>query len=119
MSIRSLAVDVPVVGAVDGMDALLKLQAVPLAEFTASVGMVLLDLRLPKLHGLEVLARAQQLGLTARAPFIVFTSSDSSAERDRAMALGARDYLVKPLGYRPLQQMIAGLYERWIAPRRD
>jgi len=117
MSIRSLPVEVPILMATDGMAAMQKIEAIGPADFERTIALVLLDLRLPKLHGLEVLARADELSLTKKTPFIVFTSSDSSAERDRAMSIGARDYLVKALGYRPLQKQIAALYERWIEPR--
>jgi len=71
--------------------------------------MALLDLRLPKMHGLEVLGRAHALGLTTQAPFVVLTSSDNSSERERALALGARDYQTKPVGFKPLQTLVVGL----------
>lgn len=117
MSIQELPVDIPVICAVDGMLAMQAIQSIDAEHFGKHVAMVLLDLRLPKMHGLEVLSRARELGLTEKAPFLVFTSSDNSAERDRALELGARDYLVKPLGYRPLQALVLTLYERWISQR--
>ncbi len=114
LAILSLPADLPVIEALDGLQALERLQSIPVTEFAASILIVLLDLRLPKMHGLEVLARAQSLGLTDQAPFIVLTSSDNTAERERALALGARDYQVKPLGFKSLQTMVHRLYERWI-----
>ncbi len=117
MAIRGLPIDIPIVAAVDGADALSKLQNIPASEFAKTVALVLLDLRLPKMHGLEVLALLKQRGLTDKTPFIAFTSSDSTAERERSLSLGARDYLVKPLGYRAMQGLVSNLYERWIANR--
>jgi DNA-binding response OmpR family regulator len=80
------------------------------------ISLVLLGLRLPRLLGLELLARACECGLTALTPFIVFTSADNAAERARALQRGARDYLVKPLGLGPLKRLVTKLYDRWIAP---
>ena len=115
LAIQELPEALPVIMAVDGLEALERLQSIPVAAFAATVLMVLLDLRLPKMHGLEVLARAHALGLTTQAPFVVLTSSDNSSERERALALGARDYQIKPVGFMPLQTMVLGLYQRFIA----
>ncbi|MCB1605631.1 MAG: response regulator [Xanthomonadales bacterium] len=115
LAIGALPVEVPVTCADNGMEALHLIQMAAMERFEGQVAMVLLDLRLPRMHGMDVLTRANELGLTGKAPFIVFTSSDSSAERDQALALGARDYLVKPLGFKPLRLLISSLYERWIA----
>jgi DNA-binding response OmpR family regulator len=95
---------------------LLQLEQMASGTFADAVSLVLLDLRLPRLHGMELLCRASELGLTRARPFVVFTSSDNPAERAQALDLGARDYLVKPLGFRPLQNLLNVLYDRWIAP---
>lgn len=118
MSIRCWPSEVPVLTAVDGAMAMTQIEHMPPTRFAEVVRLVLLDLRLPRLHGMDLLARASELGLTEQAPFIVFTSSDSPDERARALRLGARDYLVKPLGFKPLQSLLGQLYERWIAPAR-
>lgn len=118
LAIRALPVVLPVRTAIDGISALLQMQA-SVDAFCESVALVLLDLRLPRLHGLQLLQQAARLGLTERVPFVVFTSSDCSVEREQAMRSGARDFLVKPLGYRPLKQQMLQLFERWIAPRLD
>lgn len=117
LSIAALPVLLPVVAVADGASAWARLQRTPIEELQSEVALVLLDLRLPRLHGLELLACAKRAGLTARLPFVVLSSSDCPEDRAQALALGARDYLVKPLGYWPLQQLLARLYECWIAPR--
>ncbi len=119
LAIASLPIEVPVACAENGSDALHAIQMAALEKFEHHLSMVLLDLRLPRMHGMDVLAKAHEFGLTAKVPFVVFTSSDSSAERDQALALGARDYLVKPLGFKPLKLLVLNLYQRWIEPRSE
>ncbi|HEV7367855.1 response regulator [Arenibaculum sp.] len=75
--------------------------------------LLLLDLKLPRRSGLEVLewlrSRPAPMG---RTPVVVLTSSKESADVDRAYELGANSYLVKPVDFDGLLDMIktAGLY---------
>lgn len=58
--------------------------------------LILLDLNLPKLNGLQVLAKIQGDDALKSIPVVIFTSSSLSTDRRRSLALGAKDYLVKP-----------------------
>jgi CheY-like chemotaxis protein len=60
--------------------------------------LVLLDLRLPRLDGLEVLEHVQADTQLKRIPIIVLTTSAASSDIQRAFASGASSYLVKPFG---------------------
>lgn len=60
--------------------------------------LVLLDLRLPRLDGLEVLEHVQADTELKRIPVIVLTTSATSTDIQRAFAFGASSYLVKPFG---------------------
>lgn len=75
--------------------------------------LMLLDLKLPRRSGLEVLAwlRAQPAPL-GRTPVVVLTSSREHDDVGRAYDLGANSYLVKPVDFEGLFEMIrtAGLY---------
>ncbi len=75
--------------------------------------LVLLDLKLPRRSGLEVLRwlRAQP-GALGRTPVAVLTSSRQSADVEQAYDLGANSYLVKPVDFDGLLEMVrtAGLY---------
>lgn len=114
LSIQALPGPVVVAPAYDGAEAVQRLEtAVPAAAGTP-LQLVLLDLRLPRMHGLDVLAHARRCGWTERVPFVVFTSSDSIHEREQALELGAKDYQVKPMGLRPLKALVAELYQRWV-----
>ena len=61
--------------------------------------LVLLDLKLPKVDGLEVLARLRADERTKDLPVIVFTSSLEESDRIKAQGLGANDYVVKPVAF--------------------
>ncbi len=58
--------------------------------------LVLLDLNLPGLSGLDVLAALKADQTLASMPVVVFSSSSREQDRKNSFALGARDYLVKP-----------------------
>jgi|SRR5579883_3453732 CheY-like chemotaxis protein len=61
------------------------------------IGLVILDLNIPRLDGIEVLSRFRAHPLMAHVPVVVFTSSGSPAEKNRAMTLGVEAYLRKPM----------------------
>ena len=73
--------------------------------------LVLLDLQLPRMSGLEVLAWLRnQTGVLKNLPVIVLTSSRLSDDVDRAYALGANSYMAKPSGnYDGLAEMVKKL----------
>lgn len=68
---------------------------VALEEFQPQI--VLLDLRLPGIDGYEILARMQQRSDWQQIPVIVVSACAFVADQQRAMNLGARRYLVKPI----------------------
>ena len=59
--------------------------------------LILLDLKMPKVDGIEALARIRQEADTKMIPVIVFGSSDDHPDIRKAMALGANSYIIKPL----------------------
>ena len=99
------AAGVRVVGARDGeegLDTVLRL----------SPAGVILDILLPGIDGWEVLARLKADPRTAPVPVIVVSMLD---ERGRGFALGAAEYLVKPVGK---EQLLAALYRAAAMPER-
>ena len=83
--------------------------------------LVLLDLKLPRLSGLEVLERMRAQARFAAIPVVVLTSSRHAKDLQRAYELGANSYLVKPVDFADLIAMIDALRLYWInfneAPR--
>jgi DNA-binding response OmpR family regulator len=71
---------------------------------------VVLDLGLPLLDGMTVLARVRQAGV--RTPVLVLTARDAVPERIRGLDAGADDYLVKPLDLHELAARLRALVRR-------
>lgn len=61
--------------------------------------LVLLDLKLPKLNGFEVLKWIRKQARFSRTPVVVFSSSDLTQDREAATHLGAQAYHTKPLDF--------------------
>jgi two-component system, response regulator len=61
--------------------------------------LVLLDLKLPKVSGLEVLQRLRSKELTKRLPIVVFTSSSEEEDMIKSYDLGANSYVRKPVDF--------------------
>ena len=64
--------------------------------FSHGPDLVLLDLGLPDIDGLEILAQLR--GLPREVPIIIISARDREAEKVRALDMGADDYVVKPFG---------------------
>lgn len=71
---------------------------------------VLLDLSLPGLDGLQVLTRARAEGL--RTPVLILTARDAVGDRIRGLDLGADDYLIKPFEAGELEARLRALMRR-------
>lgn len=80
--------------------------------------LILLDLKLPRRSGMEVLEwRRQQPGLK-RIPVVVLTSSQSDADVAQAYDLGANSYLVKPVDSAAQAEMARAIQAYWIGFNR-
>src|SRR5260370_34217837 len=76
--------------------------------------LMLLDLRLPKLSGFEVLGWIRDQAALAELIVVVLTGSDYSPDATRASELGANSYLVKPASFKELVETIKGIITRWL-----
>ena len=76
--------------------------------------LVLLDLKLPRRSGLEVLAWIRGQPGLKRLPVVVLTSSKESVDINRAYDLGANSYLVKPVGFDSLLELVKSLEVYWM-----
>jgi CheY-like chemotaxis protein len=79
---------------------------------------ILLDLRLPKIDGLEVLKEIRNAGELRRIPVVILTTS--TAESDMSMAYNnhANSYLVKPVDFEKFTQLMDDLGFYWLAWNR-
>ena len=68
----------------------------------ATVVLMVLDLNMPDMHGLEVIRFVRQHPAYARLPILVLTTRGDDASREMALAAGATAYLTKPFQPRAL-----------------
>lgn len=76
--------------------------------------MLLLDLKLPRLSGHEVLHWLRSQPLLKRLPVVVLTSSRQPADINRAYELGANSYLVKPVVFEEFSALMQQLQLYWL-----
>lgn len=89
-------------------------------EFTGREGpdlptVVLLDLNLPRIGGLEVLDRLRADPRTALVPVVILTSSDEERDRLRCYENGANSFVRKPLEFTEFAETVARLGVYWLA----
>ena len=77
-------------------------------------GLVLLDLKLPKVSGLEVLGRIKSAEMLKRIPVIALTSSTESKDINRAYDLGVNSYLVKPVEFAAFCEVAGKIKLYWL-----
>ena len=101
-ALKSASVDSPVIVLEDGEEALKFLfgDGDQPSRNVESLGAVLLDVKLPKVGGLEVLRHLRSSPLTQWLPVIMVTSSDEPADLLEAYRLGANSFITKPINYR-------------------
>lgn len=75
---------------------------------------ILLDLRLPKMDGLEVLKEIKQFDETRKIPIVILTSSNEDRDVAAAYECHANSYLVKPLDFGKFTQMMRDLGFYWL-----
>ena len=77
--------------------------------------LVLLDLKMPRLNGFDVLAWVRGNNQLRALPVVVLSSSNHDADVKRAYDLGANSYLVKPVGFDSLVEIVKSLNQYWLA----
>jgi DNA-binding response OmpR family regulator len=100
----------PVVVATDGQAAVDLLsdagKALPI--------LILLDLKLPKVEGLEVLRRLRGAERTRRIPVVILTSSDDEHDRAAGYDLGCNSYIRKPVDFHQFATAVRELGLYWL-----
>ncbi|UCF09945.1 MAG: response regulator [Candidatus Bipolaricaulota bacterium] len=75
--------------------------------------LILLDLKLPKASGLEVLANIKEDDKLRRIPVIVLTNSTREEDMARAYDSGAASYMTKPVDSKDFERLIQTVQEYW------
>ncbi len=102
----------PIQVARDGEEALAFLPSWEAGEPLPTV--ILLDLKLPKVHGLEVLRQIKAHQRFAAIPIVVLTSSSEDSDIKAAYQVGANSYIVKPVDFDKFMEVAAQIQLYWI-----
>lgn len=76
--------------------------------------LVLLDLRLPKVDGVEVLKQIRENNETEKIPVVILTSSESEKDVAKAYKSYVNSYLVKPVDFEKFSQMMVEIGFYWL-----
>ena len=71
--------------------------------------LVLTDINMPLMDGLKLISHLRQMDAYRSVPIVVITTESAVEDRERAMALGANDYLVKPVQSKVVQDTVKRL----------
>jgi len=85
-----------------------------LAQTKPLPDLVLLDLNMPRMGGLEALQHIRRDRAYDSLPIVILTTSDSAADRQQARALRATDYLVKPGTQDDMNRLILTVKRAWL-----
>lgn len=77
-------------------------------------GLLLLDLKMPKKNGFEVLEWIREQPFLRRLRVVVLTTSDNPADIDRAYDLGANSFMVKPMEKQQFQEVTNAIKGYWL-----
>jgi two-component system response regulator len=75
---------------------------------------ILLDLKMPKVHGLEVLKHVRENEQTKYIPVIILSSSLDNKDIIRSYELGANSYIVKPIDFLKFSEVVQQIVIYWL-----
>jgi two-component system response regulator len=117
LAFRQLPVSNELVAVEDGQQALDYLLAAERLEASDGSGMpklVLLDLKMPKIDGLEVLRRLRAEPRTRFLPVVILTSSMEQSDIIQAYSLGANSYVRKPVDFLDFVEVARQISGYWL-----
>jgi two-component system, response regulator len=111
-TIHKMAISCELTVARDGVEALGLIDGAHERQFD----LVLLDIQIPKLDGLEVLRRIRGNELTAGLAVVILTTSSSKADMSEAAGLNADSYVTKSLGIKEFEGQMKIIFDRFFGP---
>jgi two-component system, response regulator len=98
----------------DGAEALDYFFAAPQRQTAGNPKVILLDLKLPKVNGLEVLQRLKSDPRTHLIPVVILSSSREDRDVKAGYQLGVNSYIVKPVDFNQFTKAIQSLGLYWV-----
>lgn len=80
--------------------------------------LVLLDLAMPKMSGVEVLKWIRQQSIVKQTHVLIFTSSEKPEDFRAANEIGADGYLLKPTKFDDLKKLVKQIHEEWLLKKK-
>lgn len=108
-ALRDMAIERPLHVASTGEDAIQLLSA-PDAELPK---LILLDLNMPRMNGIEFLATIKKHPLWRRIPVVVLTTSDQEQDRRQCFDLSVAGYIIKPMDYNEFVEVLKVICAYW------
>ena len=104
----------PILVCRDGEEALQYIAEHRAATDAQLPALVLLDLRLPKVDGIEVLRQARNDEVWKQVPVVVLTTSRENADIESAYRLGVNSYIVKPVDFLAFADVVKTIKIYWL-----
>ena len=86
----------------------------PFAEKAPMPGLILLDIRLPRVNGIEVLRQMKSHQIYRTVPVVMLTTSDDTNDIRRSYELGANSYILKPVEWEKFVEVVGRIDLYWI-----
>lgn len=109
LSVRELENPVDLVHVGDGQELLNFLQTAVLSD----IALILLDLNMPRVSGIDVLRHMQENPSYKKVPVVMFTTSNSKSDIMKCYELGAKAFVCKPLDIFEFNNSIRSIVEFW------
>jgi two-component system, response regulator len=85
---------------------------------TPNPRLMLLDLHMPKIDGLDVLERIKNDDRTRSIPVVIMSSSDQESDMQHSYARHANSYIVKPVDFREFTDQVSSIGQYWMKVNR-
>lgn len=103
----------------EALDFLFCREAFSERSFNHPPRLVLLDLKLPKIEGLQVLKQLKSDPRTKTIPIVIMTSSNEERDLVESYSLGANSYIQKPVDFDQFREAVKTLGLYWLAVNRS
>jgi len=93
------------------VDAMNGQEALDMLAVQSDIDLILLDINMPVMNGLQFIEKASALGIVSRVPVIIISTEGKEEDTIRGLKLGARGYLKKPFQPPQLHQLIEKMFD--------